>query len=102
MAEKRGNTVKIQYDFPTQLCLEVNFIDEKWARVTPRDFRSFGGKRRILNISNPKNVHHEEYNGPIYFYETNEIIPTQDVVKGINYKDGKRIDKRRTDIVKFG
>ena len=55
MAEKKGNTVKLKYDFPTQLCCEI-YQESLGAyyRVTCNEFRSFGGKRRILNIDDPK------------------------------------------------
>ena len=33
MAEKKGNTVKLLYDFPTQLSTEV-FTSGEWNRTT--------------------------------------------------------------------
>jgi hypothetical protein len=73
MAEKRGDLVKLTYDFNSGLCCEVSFDGEKWARVTAREFRSFNGKRRILNVDNPSKAYYEEYLGPIYYYGTNRI-----------------------------
>lgn len=73
MAEKRGNLVKLVYDFNTVKCCEVSFDGEKWARVTAREFRSWNGKRRILNTENTNELFYEEYVGPIYYYGTNRI-----------------------------
>jgi hypothetical protein len=58
MAEKRGNTGKLHYDFNQSGNLEVE-MDGVWYRVTPRDFRSFNGVRRIFD---------ELYCGPVYLY----------------------------------
>jgi len=73
MAEKTGNLVKLVYEFNSARCCEVSFDGENWARVTAREFRSFNGKRRILNVENPNKPYYEEYNGPIYYYGTNRI-----------------------------
>jgi hypothetical protein len=77
MAEKKGNTVKLIYDFPTQLCTEV-FMDG-WVRVTCRSFRSFNGPRRILKFNIKNEPFYEDYNGPIYLFETN--VPLKDMSK---------------------
>ncbi len=73
MAEKRGDLVKLVYDFNSARCCEVSFDGEMWARVTAREFRSFNGKRRILNVENPSKPYYEEYLGPIYYYGTNRV-----------------------------
>jgi hypothetical protein len=73
MTEKRGDLVKLIYNFNCSRCCEVNYAEDKWARVTIREFRSWNGKRRILNIDNPNEVYYEEYMGPIYYYGTNRI-----------------------------
>ena len=73
MAEKRGDLVKLVYDFNSARCCEVSFDGKMWARVTAREFRSFNGKRRILNVENPSKPYYEEYLGPIYYYGTNRI-----------------------------
>jgi len=73
MAEKRGDLVKLVYEFNSARCCEVSFDGKKWARVTAREFRSFNGKRRILNVDNPSKAYYEEYLGPIYYYGTNRI-----------------------------
>lgn len=64
MAEKRGNTGKLKYDFNQAANLEVQ-INDVWYRVTPRDFRSFNGPRRIEETP---------YQGPVYLFGTNQII----------------------------
>jgi hypothetical protein len=71
MAEKRGSTEKIKYDFPTEKDCQV-LLKEKWYRTTPRDFRSWGGKRRIIYHQLGEKII-EEYNGPIYYWDTNKI-----------------------------
>lgn len=74
MSEKKGNTVKIIHDFDSWKCLEI-YIDnlEKWHRVTPREFRSYSGKRRITTWDKEDNPIHTEHNGPVYYYMTNTI-----------------------------
>jgi len=70
MVEKKGNTVKLFYDFPTQLSTEV-FDGGCWNRVTCRHFRSFNGPRRIMKFDKDNKAYYEEYNGPVFFFETN-------------------------------
>lgn len=79
MGEKRGETVKLQYDFNTAGCLEI-CRDDKWYRVTSKDFRSYNGKRRITeqtvvihgNVNVPTKTY--DYYGPVYQYGTNNIV----------------------------
>lgn len=92
MGEKKGSTVKLKYPFNTALSLEVNFKDNEWVRVTPNEFRSFGGNRRILNISQ-KNSFYEIYKGPVFSFNTNHILADEDVVQGLNYPHN--IDPRK-------
>ena len=81
MSEKQGNTVKLKYDFPSQRCCEVYIPNLKdWYRVTPKDFRSWVGKRRILHIEGDdrlkKNIKFEyrDYKGSTYLYDSNKKI----------------------------
>jgi len=95
MTEKRGDLIKLTYDFNSALCCEVSFDGEKWARVTAREFRSFNGKRRILNVDNPNKAYYEEYLGPIYYYGTNRIAKKPKEVgtaflNGVDPRDAKR------------
>lgn len=71
MSEKRGQTEKLKYDFNTsrELCVKLN---EKWFRVTPREFRSFNGERKIVYHEKLETIH-EAYEGPIYYWNTNKI-----------------------------
>ena len=73
MAEKTGNLIKLTYDFESSRSCEVSIDGEKWAGVTAREFRSWNGKRRILNVDNPNESYYEEYVGPVYYYGTNRI-----------------------------
>lgn len=81
MAEKRGETEKLRYDFNTAGVLEV-FIPKLngWYRVTGREFRSFDGKRRITL---PTEVHLGkvdvpmetfDYWGPVYMFGSNKEV----------------------------
>lgn len=69
MKEKSGFTGKLKFDFNESNCLEI--YQDKWYRVTPSMFRSFNGKRRILNIKDINNAFYEEYTGDVYLYNTN-------------------------------
>jgi len=66
--EKTGYTEKMEYLFNEAKCLEIYIPNlNRWHRVTPTDFRSFDGKRRIQG---------EEYEGPLYAYGTNrKVLP---------------------------
>jgi len=79
MAEKRGETEKLRYDFDTAGVLEV-FVPnlDGWYRVTGREFRSFDGLRRITL---PTEIHLGrvevpmetfDYWGPVYMFGTNK------------------------------
>ena len=74
MREKTGNTGKLKYDFDDSKSCEINYKKDKWVRVSPREFRSFGGLRRILNIEDPSNPFYESYNGPVYYFMTNKLV----------------------------
>lgn len=83
MAEKKGNTVKLHYDFDTTKSTEIQ-IDDKWYRVTCKDFRSFNGPRRIMLFDKQNQPYYQEHKGNVYLFETN--IPLRDFsVKGIVY-----------------
>ncbi len=77
MAEKRGATEKLRYDFNTAGVLEI-YINETWTRVTGREFRSFDGLRRITeptyaelgNVEVPMETY--EYWGPVYMFGSNK------------------------------
>jgi hypothetical protein len=74
MGEKKGYTLKLDYPFDTSKSCEV-FLPktQTYYRVTPREFRSFGGKRRILYF-NSNIPSYEEYIGPVYYYMTNMVV----------------------------
>ena len=88
MSEKKGYTGKMKYDFDTSKCCEVEYKPGKWGRVTSREFRSFNGNRRILNVLDPEKLFYEPYYGPIYFYGTNTKVPGGQLCKGYNYLNG--------------
>lgn len=73
MKQIKEKKLKLKYDFPTQLSTEI-FKNEDWQRVTCKDFRSFNGPRRILKFDTDGTSFYEDYNGPIYLYETNYVL----------------------------
>jgi len=83
---------KIKYDFNTAYSTEVE-SDGVFYRVTCNEFRSWGGKRRILNVSNKNNPMYEDYFGPVYYSGTNKIVPHDKITDKINYIDGHKIIK---------
>jgi hypothetical protein len=87
MGEKRGNTGKLENPYNDNGVLEVYYEEvEQWIRVTFREFRSWGGKRRITEFRYPYRQPSEsstyEYTGPVFEYMTNTKVkkPT----KGLN------------------
>lgn len=70
MGEKKGQTEKLKYDFNTVIESQVQLENGKWYRVTCRDFRSFNSPRRLVKYVNREPIY-EEYNGPLYYYNTN-------------------------------
>lgn len=86
MSEKKGNTVKLIYDFNEARCCEVEYLPGKWSRTTGREFRSFGGNRRILNVDNPDNAFYEQYDGPVYLFGTNKKVKSPN--DQIHYENG--------------
>lgn len=83
MAEKRGETEKLYYDFNTAGSLEINHPVVGWHRVTARDFRSFDGERRITEpqytrlstVEVPMETY--EYLGPVFMWGTNKQVPNR-------------------------
>jgi hypothetical protein len=92
--EKKGYTEKIKYDFNTAQGLEVE-VDGVFYRTTANDFRSWGGRRRTLNVKDRTNPVYEEYFGPVYYLNTNKIVPHDKIVDKINYLDGYEKIKSR-------
>ncbi|HMS90620.1 MAG TPA: hypothetical protein PKC87_00145 [Candidatus Absconditabacterales bacterium] len=100
--EKTGMTVRLEYDFITHSVCEVR-IKGTWYRTTPREFRSFDGERKLtlphrqprqgklseFMVGGPLIMITTMYNGPVYRYCTNEIIPrqnTETIIRGIQSK----------------
>ncbi len=72
---KRGETGKLIYDFEPASNCEI-CLNDVWYRSTPREFRSFSGKRRINN---------QPYEGPVYFFKTNLEVNVKNHVEEIMY-----------------
>ena len=87
MGEKRGNTGKLLNPYNDNGVLEVYYEDiDKWVRVTYREFRSWGGRRKITEWKYPFRQPAEEltyeYIGPVFEYMTNTKVKKP--VIGIN------------------
>lgn len=82
MGEKKGSTVKIKYDFPTEKDCQV-FSNGKFYRTTPKDFRSWNGARQIVYYIDNK-ISPQEYNGPLYYWNTNTICK-EPIGEGVQY-----------------
>ena len=104
MSEKRGlQDQSLKNDYNTAGVLEV-FQNNKWYRVTSRDFRSFNGPRRITE---PTKVEHGnpwvdlrtyEYYGPVYQWGTNNIVDFSDtgsLVKSKAWEEARKISEGR-------
>ena len=107
MAEKRGETEKLKYDFDTTAVCEVRFKDNgEWFRTTAKDFRSFDGPRRltfpnsqpVLGMTDIKEVKFKtiEYYGPVFMYSTNLEVPWTDSRQTVT--NPKLNHKKRTRI----
>ena len=110
-AEKRGNLVKLTYDFDTSAMLEVK-LGDKWYRTTAKRFRSFDGERRISGpdkqpghgieaFQNVKIVTNL-YEGPVFVFDTNMEVPFRGTGKYIEspekvlYPDPEKFDTTGT------
>lgn len=86
MAEKRGETGKLLYDFNTAGVVEI-FLNNDWRRASINDFRSFDGPRRVTeptqvilgNVDVPMKV--TPYDGPVYLFGTNKQVDKQNLLK---------------------
>ncbi len=86
MSEKKGNTVKLVYDFNEARSCEIYSKGlKRYGRVTAREFRSFGGKRRILNVDDCDNPFYEDYNGPVYYMMTNKKVPVSELQAKVKF-----------------
>lgn len=103
MAEKRGATEKLRYDFNTAGVLEI-YINETWTRVTGREFRSFDGLRRITaptyaelgNVQVPMETY--EYWGPVYMFGSNKEMAftnSGSLYTGKLYNETRKISENR-------
>ena len=94
MSEKRGlQDQSLKNDYNTAGVLEV-FQNEKWYRVTTKDFRSFNGPRRITE---PTKV---EHGNPwvVYQWGTNNIVDFSDtgsLVKSKAWEEARKISEGR-------
>lgn len=106
MAEKRGMTGKLLYDFPTEAVLEV-CINGNFYRTTAKEFRSFDGVRRISEVvKQPKigesfsNIEYNVtmYEGPVYEYSTNrkvEFTGSNKIVSSSILETNQKVNKKR-------
>jgi hypothetical protein len=81
--EKTGDTESIKYDFNTVPECQVQLDNGKWYRVTPLHFRSFNGPRRFVRYKGEE-VTYEEYDGTLYYWNTNTKVK-EIIGKGVQY-----------------
>lgn len=94
MAEKRGNTGQLKYDFNTKWSTEVQLEKEgKWYRATCRQFRSFDGPRRIFIKDENNEWSYITYKGPVYIFDTNLRTRKRNTRK-IKYIKEQKAEKR--------
>lgn len=101
MVEKQGQTEKLIYDFSTTACCEVQLPNGDWCRITPREFRSCNRRRRLSYLDNDVYII-KEYNGDLYYFNTNILVNESDIIKeGIQFIGG--VDLRNSSTGKsFG
>lgn len=105
MAEKRGETEKLKYDFNTAGVLEVYMTNlNGWYRTTAKEFRSFNGPRRITipteiehgNVVVPMETF--EYYGPVYQFGSNKVVEFSDtgsIEKSELWEKSRKISEQR-------
>ena len=107
MAEKRGNTGKLEHwGYETSNVLEVQISSGTWHRVTERDFRSYNGNRRVSFPDPTQGVDifadmiTEDYYGPYYYYGENSTYnPEEYKPNSIVYRPGEeRREAKRTAV----
>ena len=104
MAEKRGlEQQSLINDYNTAGVLEI-FFNDKWTRVTTKDFRAFNGPRRITepdyaelgNVVVPMTTY--EYHGPVYTWGTNNVVDFSDtgsIEKNEVWDKARKISEQR-------
>jgi hypothetical protein len=70
---KQGLTVNFPPTAKLEICTRPSMLNDGWIEVSTEIFRSWGGERRIGNTP---------YNGPVYFYLSNEI---ETAIKAVEY-----------------
>jgi hypothetical protein len=104
---KRGNLIKtklIWYFNSANACF-VQTRSGLWAQVTPNEFRSFDGPRKLKGITiGPKreSIHFEkDYEGPIYGLGTNFLMEGSDSRQVLQHLSNHRIEARQRDCENF-
>ena len=107
MAEKRGNTGKLEHwGYETSHVLEVQIPSGRWCRITERDFRSYNGKRRV-SYPDPsqlgeifENMITVDYYGPYYYHGENSTYDPKDFdANSIVYRPGERREETKRTAV---
>ena len=104
MAEKRGETEKLKFDFNQAHALEIKTKTLGWYRVTSRDFRSFDGPRRTIaptqvvqgRVNFPMVT--TPYNGPLYYWGTNKEIEykgSQTIIQSTKMMELREVSQSR-------
>ena len=88
---KRGNLIK------TKLIWDFNSANA-WAQVTPNEFRSFDGPRKLKGVTigpNRESIPFEkDYEGPIYGLGTNFLMEGTDSRQVLQHLSNHRIEAK--------
>ena len=104
---KRGNLIKTKliWDFNSANACFVQTRSGLWAQVTPNEFRSFDGPRKLKGITiGPKreSIHFEkDYEGPIYGLGTNFVMEGSDSRQVLQHLSYHRIEARLRECENF-
>lgn len=99
-----GKSIKIHFDFDTAKSCEIYLESlNDWFRVTPFEFRSWTGKRRIMFFDKEDKPYYQEYSGPVYYRDSNtkykpkdgdstkdRFVHLHDIKKPIKIRPGER------------
>lgn len=97
---KRGNLIRssLIWDFDSSNACYVQLPSGTWVQVTPNDFRSFDGPRKLVGsvlgkdrVSRP---FERFYDGPVYGHGTNFEMPKTGCRQVIYHVDNPRIQNK--------
>ena len=97
---KRGNLIKTKliWDFNSANACYVQVKSGLWAQVTPNEFRSFDGPRKLRGViigPDRESIPFEkDYEGPIYGLGTNFLMEGTDSRQVLQHLSNHRIEAK--------